>query len=268
MASQLDVTPGAHPAQIGARYQVDALLGRGGMATVYRVTDAATAAAGGAQAARHARGAVASKRDGRPLRARVPRAGAAVAPAGHRGLRLRRRRDRAVLHDGAPRRRRPARASSAAVATSVHLALRRLLVAGADPLAPPGPPRRQPRQHLVHPRRGGQAHRLWRAGADGRGDVDRGHAGLRGPGGGAAIGAGRAHRSLLVRGDAVLRPDGASAVSGAEFLAARGALEAGRAGPLHVWSTTFPRRSTRWSCRSCARSPPCDLALRSRSCSA
>jgi serine/threonine-protein kinase len=42
MASQLDVTPGAHPAQIGARYRVDALLGRGGMATVYRVTDAAT----------------------------------------------------------------------------------------------------------------------------------------------------------------------------------------------------------------------------------
>ena len=43
MASQVDVTPGAHPAQIGARYRVDALLGRGGMATVYRVTDAATA---------------------------------------------------------------------------------------------------------------------------------------------------------------------------------------------------------------------------------
>jgi Protein kinase domain/AAA ATPase domain len=43
MASQLDVTPGAYPAQIGARYRVDALLGRGGMATVYRVTDAATA---------------------------------------------------------------------------------------------------------------------------------------------------------------------------------------------------------------------------------
>jgi tetratricopeptide (TPR) repeat protein len=42
MASQLDVTPAAHPAQIGVRYRVDALLGRGGMATVYRVTDAAT----------------------------------------------------------------------------------------------------------------------------------------------------------------------------------------------------------------------------------
>ena len=43
MTSQLDVTQGAHPAQIGARYQVGALLGRGGMATVYRVTDTATA---------------------------------------------------------------------------------------------------------------------------------------------------------------------------------------------------------------------------------
>ncbi len=42
MASQVEVTPDAHPAQIGVRYQVDALLGRGGMATVYRVTDAAT----------------------------------------------------------------------------------------------------------------------------------------------------------------------------------------------------------------------------------
>jgi hypothetical protein len=42
MALQLDATSGAHPAQIGARYRVDALLGRGGMATVYRVTDAAT----------------------------------------------------------------------------------------------------------------------------------------------------------------------------------------------------------------------------------
>ena len=43
MALQLDVTPNAHPSQIGARYRVDALLGRGGMATVYRVTDVATA---------------------------------------------------------------------------------------------------------------------------------------------------------------------------------------------------------------------------------
>ncbi len=43
MGSQVDVTASAHPAQIGVRYQVDALLGRGGMATVYRVTDTATA---------------------------------------------------------------------------------------------------------------------------------------------------------------------------------------------------------------------------------
>src|ERR1700722_10024014 len=43
MGSQADVVPAAHPAQIGARYHVDALLGRGGMASVYRVTDAATA---------------------------------------------------------------------------------------------------------------------------------------------------------------------------------------------------------------------------------
>ncbi|HEX4447824.1 MAG TPA: protein kinase [Polyangiaceae bacterium] len=43
MSSQVDVTPNAQPAQIGARYQVDGLLGRGGMATVYRVTDATTA---------------------------------------------------------------------------------------------------------------------------------------------------------------------------------------------------------------------------------
>jgi tetratricopeptide (TPR) repeat protein len=42
MGSKLDVTPNAHPAQIGVRYEVDAFLGRGGMATVYRVTDAAT----------------------------------------------------------------------------------------------------------------------------------------------------------------------------------------------------------------------------------
>ena len=42
MALQLDATSGAQPAQIGARYRVDALLGRGGMATVYRVTDGAT----------------------------------------------------------------------------------------------------------------------------------------------------------------------------------------------------------------------------------
>ena len=80
--------------------------------------------------------------------------------------------------------------------------------------------------------------------------------------------AGRAHRSLLVRGDAVLRADGASAVSGAELLAARGALDAGRASAPPAWSTTFRRRSTRWSCRFSAWSPPCDRALRSRSCSA
>jgi hypothetical protein len=42
MVAQLDVTPGASPARIGARYRVEAQLGRGGMATVYRVTDAAT----------------------------------------------------------------------------------------------------------------------------------------------------------------------------------------------------------------------------------
>jgi hypothetical protein len=42
MSSQHDVTPNAHLTQIGTRYQVDGLLGRGGMATVYRVTDATT----------------------------------------------------------------------------------------------------------------------------------------------------------------------------------------------------------------------------------
>jgi hypothetical protein len=40
MASQLDET--AHPARIGTRYHVNAFLGRGGMAAVYRVTDTAT----------------------------------------------------------------------------------------------------------------------------------------------------------------------------------------------------------------------------------
>ncbi len=42
MASQVDVKGSAHPGHIGARYEVGALLGRGGMATVYRVTDTAT----------------------------------------------------------------------------------------------------------------------------------------------------------------------------------------------------------------------------------
>jgi tetratricopeptide (TPR) repeat protein len=42
VSSQVDLTTVVHPARIGDRFRVDALLGRGGMAKVYRVTDAAT----------------------------------------------------------------------------------------------------------------------------------------------------------------------------------------------------------------------------------
>jgi serine/threonine protein kinase len=42
MASKLDVTARDHPVRIGARYQVESVLGRGGMATVYQVTDVVT----------------------------------------------------------------------------------------------------------------------------------------------------------------------------------------------------------------------------------
>jgi tetratricopeptide (TPR) repeat protein len=42
MASQLDGTASPHRLRIGGRFQVDAVLGRGGMATVYRVTEAAS----------------------------------------------------------------------------------------------------------------------------------------------------------------------------------------------------------------------------------
>ena len=51
------------------------------------------------------------------VRARVPHARAARASAHHRGLRLRRRRARPVLHDGAARRRRTSTSAGAAVAT-------------------------------------------------------------------------------------------------------------------------------------------------------
>ena len=226
MTSRLDLEPGAKAAQIGVRYQVDALLGRGGMATVYRVTDAATER-------RMALKQLALPQE--PSRraetvALFEREFHALAQLSH--PRVIEVYDYGVdetgpyytmeLLDGGDLRAR----APLPVATGVHLAQRRLLVARADPLAPPGAPRRQPRQHLVHPRRRGQAHRLRRAGADGRGDVDRRHAGVRRAGGRAAIGARRPHGSLLVRRDAVLRADGAPAVSGAELLAARGALDA------------------------------------------
>ena len=42
MASHVNLKGSAHPGHIGARYEVGALLGRGGMATVYRVTDTTT----------------------------------------------------------------------------------------------------------------------------------------------------------------------------------------------------------------------------------
>ncbi len=42
MAARVDLKGSAHPGHIGARYEVGALLGRGGMATVYRVTDTTT----------------------------------------------------------------------------------------------------------------------------------------------------------------------------------------------------------------------------------
>ena len=82
------------------------------MGAVYRAFDQRRAAAGRAQAA-------ADRRRRAPphahVRARVPHARGPQAPAHHRGLRLRRRRARRVLHDGAARRARPARARAAAL---------------------------------------------------------------------------------------------------------------------------------------------------------
>ena len=169
MVSRFPSKGPASQALLGDRYQIEERLGRGGMACVYRVTRRRERAQARAQAAC---ASATTPRHERELAALFEREyhtlAQLVASARDRGLRLRRRRRRAVLHDGAARRRRPARARAAAVARSVRAALRRVLVARAAALAPAAPPRRQPAQRALHARRPRQADRLRRDGADGR----------------------------------------------------------------------------------------------------
>ena len=97
---------------VAGRYEVEEVVGRGGMGAVYRVRDKRT---GEQLALKRLRVRKKKKDETLALFEReFHTLGAAASPAHHRGARLRHRRARRVLHDGAARGRGHARARAAA----------------------------------------------------------------------------------------------------------------------------------------------------------